>query len=169
MMRREVVLAAGGYHRAYVHCEDYDLWLRLSERTRLASIPEQLLVYRHSEDQVSSRHMLAQASGAAIAWAAHVERLAGRPDPMEKLTALPPIEELDDLFGRLGVGRAVRAKVVAKILHSPVALRSEGYQLLLDHLHDGGGKNGLWRAAARLIKFNEPARALRLAAALATH
>lgn len=30
MARRAVLLAAGGYHRAYRHCEDYDLWLRIA-------------------------------------------------------------------------------------------------------------------------------------------
>jgi hypothetical protein len=169
MMRRDVVLAAGGYHRAYVHCEDYDLWLRLSERTRLTSIPERLLLYRHSYSQVSSRHILSQTTGAAIAWAAHVERASGRPDPMAELAALPPIDKLDELFGRSGIGRAVRARVVGSILYSPVASKDEGYRLLLDHVRSGGGKNGLWRAAARLLKFGKPARALRLAAALATH
>lgn len=167
MMRRDVVRAAGGYHAAYRHCEDYDLWLRLSERTRLASIPERLMLYRHSDDQVSSRHILAQSLGAAVAWAAHVERVAGRADPTEQLAALPPIDQLDALFGRAGVGDAIRAKVVANILHSPLALRGEGLPLLLDHVRHGGKTDGLWRTAGRLVKFGAPARALRLAAALA--
>ncbi|HEX8401094.1 MAG TPA: glycosyltransferase [Allosphingosinicella sp.] len=168
MMRRDTVLGVGGYHAAYRHCEDYDLWLRLSERTRLASIPERLMLYRHSDSQVSSRHILAQTTGAAIAWLAHVERANGRPDPTEQLAELPPLDRLDDLFGRPGVGAAVRAKVAASILHSPLALRNEGYELLLDHVRHGGARAGLWRAAGRLVKFGEPGRALRLAAALAT-
>lgn len=168
MMRRELVLAAGGYRAAYAHCEDYDLWLRLSERTRLCSIPERLLLYRHSAGQVSSRHIVAQAIGTAIAWAAHEERAAGRPDPTEGLVALPPIDELDALFGRPGVARSVRGKAARKLVYSPVALRSTGFDMLLEHLREGGEPDGLWRTAGRLIKFGEPARALRLAAALAT-
>ncbi|HEX8444046.1 MAG TPA: glycosyltransferase [Allosphingosinicella sp.] len=167
MMRRDAVLAAGGYHAGYRHCEDYDLWLRMSESTRLCSIPERLMLYRHSASQVSNRHILAQAIGAAIAWLAHVERREGRPDPTENLATLPPIGQLDDLFGRRGIDAAVRAKVAASIVHSPLALRGEGYQLLLDHVRTGGAKAGLWRTAGRLVKFREPARALRLAAALA--
>jgi glycosyltransferase involved in cell wall biosynthesis len=31
-MRREAVLAVGGYRRALTHAEDYDLWLRLAAR-----------------------------------------------------------------------------------------------------------------------------------------
>jgi hypothetical protein len=98
---------------------------------------------------------------------AHGERRAGRPDPTAELDALPPIEALDGLFGRPGVARAVRDKVARAILHSPLALRGEGFDLLLSHVGDGGDRQGLWRTAGRLIKFGEPARALRLAAALA--
>ena len=46
MLRTGVVRAASGYRGAYRHCEDYDLWLRLSERTKLCSLPERLLLYR---------------------------------------------------------------------------------------------------------------------------
>lgn len=167
MMRRDAVAQAGGYRAAYRHCEDYDLWLRLSERTRLCSIPEKLLLYRHSDAQVSTRHVVAQATGVAIAWLAHLERIAGRPDPTDGLAALPQIGEVDRLFGRAGLGQSVRAKVARNILHSPLALRGDGYDLLLDHVRSGGPQNGLWRTAGRLVKLGEPKRALRLAAALA--
>jgi glycosyltransferase involved in cell wall biosynthesis len=32
MMRRDVIRSLGGYRAAFRHCEDYDLWLRVSER-----------------------------------------------------------------------------------------------------------------------------------------
>jgi hypothetical protein len=167
MMRTNVVREAGGYRAAFRHCEDYDLWLRLSERTKLCSLPERLLLYRHSPAQVSNRHIVAQQVGAAIAFAAHLEREAGRPDPTEGLETLPPIGELDALFGREGVTRAIREKVAKGIVYSRVALRGEGFDLLLDHIRDGGSRDGLWRTAGRLLKLGEPIRALRLATALA--
>jgi hypothetical protein len=166
MMRRDLVLAVGGYRGAYRHCEDYDLWLRLVERTKLCSLPERLLHYRHSLNQVSSRHTVAQQMGAAVAWLAHLERASGRPDPTEGLNEIPPIEKLDDLFGRAGIARAVRAKVAPGIVYSPVALRGDGYKLLVDYVREGGARLGLWRTAARLVKLREPRRALGLAAAL---
>lgn len=166
LMRTDLVRAAGGYRAAFRHCEDYELWLRLSERTRMCSIPERLLLYRFSDSQVSSRHVVAQAIGGAIAWLAHEERLAGRPDPLEGRDSLPAIGELDRLFGRAGIDARVRAKVAPSILYSPVALGGEGYQLLLDHVREGGGADGLWRTAGRLMKLGKPARALKLAAAL---
>jgi hypothetical protein len=38
------------------------------------------------------------------------------------------------LFGREGVTRAVREKVARGIVYSRIALRGEGFDLLLDHI-----------------------------------
>lgn len=168
MMRREIVRAVGGYHRAYRHCEDYDLWLRLSERVPMANLPDRLLHYRQSESQVSNRHAYVQKIGAAIAWEAHVERMAGRPDPTETLEDLPRMEDLDAVFGRNGVFTRVRARVALGILYTPDALRGEGFGMMLDHIRDGGDTDGMWRTVVRLLTLGEPARAARLAATLAT-
>ena len=46
MMRRDIVREVGGYHAAFRHCEDYDLWLRLASVTRLVNVGELLLRYR---------------------------------------------------------------------------------------------------------------------------
>ena len=166
MMRRDAVRAVGGYHRAYRHCEDYDLWLRLSEQVAMANLPERLLLYRQSETQVSTAHAFEQKIGAAIAWEAHVERLAGRPDPTEMLDALPAIDALDALFARAGVSDTVRTKVALGIVYAPAALRGAGLDLILDHIARGGATDGLWRTVVRLVKLGEPARAARLARAL---
>ena len=42
-----------------------------------------------------------------------------------------------------------------------------GYDLVLSHVRDGA-REGMWKTAARLIRFGEPLRAARLAAALPT-
>jgi glycosyltransferase involved in cell wall biosynthesis len=167
VMRRDAVRAVGGYHRAYRHCEDYDLWLRLSENVRMANLPERLLLYRQSETQVSNRHAYVQKIGAAIAWEAHAERMAGRPDPTEWLDALPPMDELDKVFGREGTFRRVREKVALGIVYTPAALRGEGFDLMLAHIHAGGATDGLWRTVVRLVTLGEPRRALKLATVLA--
>ncbi len=167
MMRVDAVRAVGGYHAAFRHCEDYDLWLRLAGVTRLGSLPERLLKYRHTESQVSSRHAVEQQTGAAIAYLAWRERSAGRPDPTATLDRLPPVGELDALFGRAGVDEEVRARVAPRLLYSRIALSSDGYDLLLAHIREGGRTPGLWRTVARLVSLGEPARAARLAATLA--
>jgi glycosyltransferase involved in cell wall biosynthesis len=168
IMRRDVVRAVGGYRAAYRHCEDYDLWLRLGSVTRLANLRERLILYRHSESQVSSRHVVEQQVNAAIAFAAYRERAEGRPDPTDGLDSLPPLDSIDAVFGRAGLSREIRAKVAPNILYSPVALKSDGYDLILNYIRDGGERDGLWRTAARLMTIGEPVRALRMATALAT-
>ena len=169
MMRTEVLRAVGGYHAAYRHCEDYDLWLRLSARTRLANLPDRLLLYRRSPSQVSKRHVLAQQLGAEIARLAHRERLAGRPDPTEHLAELPPLDALDALFGRTGTAREVRARLARGIVYSDRALRGDGFAILTDHVRAGGAHDGLWRTVVRLIAFGQARLALRLALLLIAH
>lgn len=166
MMRRDVVRAAGGYRIAYAHCEDYDLWLRLSAQTRIANLPDRLMLYRHSPGQVSSRHLLALVVNSAVARLAHAERRAGRRDPTDGLERLPPIAALDRLFGRAGVADAVRALAAPAIVYSRPALRGKGLALIRDHVRAGGSRAGLWRTVARLVTFGEPRRALVLAATL---
>lgn len=167
MYRRDVVLSVGGYHKAFRHCEDFDLWLRLADRTRIANLPQRLLRYRHYAGQVSQRHALEQQIGVAVARMAQEERAAGRPDPTETLDALPPLDQLDTLFGRPHVAQEVRGLAARALVYSREAMTGAGYDLLLQHVGEGGSGPDLWRTAARLLRFGEPARALRLAAALA--
>ena len=176
MYRRKLVLGVGGYHGAFRHCEDLDLWLRLASVTRLGNCPEQLLHYRHYADQVSSRHATEQQTGAAVAKLAYLERVAGRPDPTETLDRLPPIDALDALErgvptvvpARHGVAREVRATLAQGLLYSRAALRDEGFDLIIRNLREGGTHAGMWRTVARLVRFGDPARAARLAATLVT-
>lgn len=168
MFRRDVVLGVGGYHAAFRHCEDYDLWLRLASVTRLANIPERLVRYRRYDGQVSARHATEQQIGTAVAQLAWRERESGRPDPTADLDRLPSVEELDALFGRPGVSRAVREQVALGLVYSAPAMKDHGFELLVRHLRDGGRREGMWRTVLRLLRFGEPLRALRLAKTLAT-
>lgn len=167
MYRSDLVRAAGGYHAAFLHCEDLDLWLRLATRTRIANIPERLLRYRRSDGQISTRFSIEQTIGGIVSRLAYHERLAGRPDPTEHLQRLPPIEHLDSLFGRPGMSDGVRTQVVRDLLYSRHALRGDGLELVLDHIRRGGARGGLWRTVVRLLTFGEPRQAARLALALA--
>ena len=174
MIRHDLLTAVGGYRAAYRHCEDYDLWLRLAERTHMANLPERLLLYRYSDTQVSQRHVLAQHYGAAVARLARTERLHGRPDPSDGWPALPPIEALDQAFGRPGIARQVRAEVTRGILFAPDTLAGEGLTLIVAHLKDvaEAGERpvpGLWRAVARLVRNHRPQAAWQLARALIRH
>jgi len=167
MFRRDLVLSVGGYHPAFRHCEDLDLWLRLASVTRIANLPERLLRYRHYSQQVSSRHATEQQVNAAVSRIAYAERKAGRADPTATLRALPPIDDLDALFGRAGVARAVRARVAPGLLYSRAGLGDAGFDIVCRFIREGGRCAGLWRTVARLMLFGYPLRALRLAAVLA--
>lgn len=163
MYRKATVLNVGGYREAYRHVEDYDLWLRLSRVTKLGSLPERLIRYRHYEQQVSSLHSTQQQIGHAVAYLAHLERLAGRDDPTERLSQLPKIGEFDALFGREGVDSAVRARLAKALLYSPTALKGQGFEHILTHIGEGARPDGRWRAVLRLLRIGEPTRACRLA------
>lgn len=46
MMRRQIVLDAGGYRQEFRNAEDYDLWLRLSRVGPLANVSQPVIRYR---------------------------------------------------------------------------------------------------------------------------
>jgi glycosyltransferase involved in cell wall biosynthesis len=90
MMRRAAVLAVGGYREAYRHAEDYDLWLRIAERYRIANLPNRLLLYRQHAAKQSATYAVEQRFATRIAWFAARCRRAGKPDPTSDLIALAP-------------------------------------------------------------------------------
>ena len=175
---REAVLGVGGYRPAFAHAEDYDLWLRLSQVTKLANLPEKLVAYRIYPDQVSSRHLITQAINAAIAWLCHAERLAGRPDPADNAPTassgsasndncakLPAIADLDAVFGP-GAAAYARRRIINRTLFAPEALAHEGWDILLAHAHDVGRDPRLWRLAGRMLRAGLPMAAGKLGVTL---
>jgi len=54
MMRRNVLERVGGYDEALPVAQDYDLWMRMSQHTRLANLPEPLVVRRLVPGRVSA-------------------------------------------------------------------------------------------------------------------
>ena len=55
VMRRELVERVGGYDATFPVAQDYDLWLRLSELTRLANLPDVLVARRLIPERVSAQ------------------------------------------------------------------------------------------------------------------
>ena len=166
LMRRDLVLSVGGYHGAFKHCEDYDLWLRMCSITKLCSLPERLIHYRHSEGQVSNKHVVEQQIGAAISYYAYKEREAGRPDPTTNLETLPPLSQVNDLFGSADAEQIIREKVVPALIYSPRALRTEGFGYIVDFVKSGGNYDKLWRTIGRLVTLGEYRRAAYMAYAM---
>lgn len=55
VMRREALVAAGGYDSARYPSEDFDLWMKLAEMGKLANLSEPLLQYRRHQSALSVR------------------------------------------------------------------------------------------------------------------
>jgi hypothetical protein len=81
--RKAALIAAGGYRLVCEGAEDYDLWLRLSERARLANLPEVLLDYRVHRGQTSAGVNLDQSFAHDLALLAARARRAGGADPFD--------------------------------------------------------------------------------------
>lgn len=86
MMRRDCVLAVGGYRPAFKHVEDYDLWLRLSEKYDLVNLPEPLLRYRIHDSKVSARYAADQIVGRRMAQFSASQRRGGRTDRLNDVS-----------------------------------------------------------------------------------
>jgi GT2 family glycosyltransferase len=92
MMRRQEILAIGGYRPAYEAAEDYDLFLRASEYGRVDNLGTVGVLYRTHAESVSQRHALRQAISADLARITHHLRVAGLPDPTADMVAPPDLD-----------------------------------------------------------------------------
>jgi len=76
MVRREILMEAGGYDESLRTAHDCDLWLRLTFRTRMVSLPEPLLLRRVHDENASGDQLLN-----ARMWLRILEKLArGQPE-----------------------------------------------------------------------------------------
>jgi glycosyltransferase involved in cell wall biosynthesis len=81
MLRRSTLCSIGGYDLRYRAAEDYDLFLRLAERGRLANLGQTLLKYRLHDRSVSHlQRSLQMEEMQTILAAAHARRGSHPPD-----------------------------------------------------------------------------------------
>lgn len=162
MVRTEAVRAVGGYDAMYRHCEDYDLWLRISERYAMANIAQKLLIYRRSAGQVSEKNRFAQAYGSVLAQIAHAERMAGRPDPFAGRVEYPTASELREIFPNPQMIGQIRERVIDSVKYSRVGLTDGGIAMMKAHLRETGEKADFWRTTGRMVKMGMIPQALSL-------
>jgi glycosyltransferase involved in cell wall biosynthesis len=98
MMRKELVLACGGYRRAFLDADDYDLFLRMGERCELANLDKVVLKYRVHANQVSMQNMEHQTMCVLAARAAASLRRSRGVDLTSGVEVITP-----DLLARLGL------------------------------------------------------------------
>lgn len=96
MFRRDAYDRAGGYRRGLNCAEDYDLWLRMSEVTVIANLPEILVRYRIHRASMSSRLTLRLALTATCVRAAQQARLRGEPEPF--VAGVPKLRRAHELL-----------------------------------------------------------------------
>jgi plasmid stabilization system protein ParE len=111
MARRQVLTSVGGYRSTFRHAEDYEIWLRITERYRIANLSERLMCYRRHSHSVSRAHHYEQRLATHVALLCARERRSGRPDPM---TGFKHISLADVL--RLEVEENQRAMIVRSML-----------------------------------------------------
>ena len=80
-MRRAAFDAVGGY-RLRPYAEDYDLWLRLATRFRLANLPAAVVRYRVHPGQISGKNLRQLAACTLAARAAARQRAKSDHDPL---------------------------------------------------------------------------------------
>ncbi len=82
VFRTEAFRAVNGYRRAFAPAEDYDLWLRMAERWKLANLPEPLVKVRRRAQSLSFTNARQQVISRLVAWSASAIRRAGGSDPV---------------------------------------------------------------------------------------
>ena len=87
MFRRACALDAGGYRAVMRHVEDYDLWLRMSERWRIGVTPEVLYRWRAHAGNITARHCLEQERQACVAKICARRRRSGLEERPEETRA----------------------------------------------------------------------------------
>jgi glycosyltransferase involved in cell wall biosynthesis len=132
MLRRDAVMAVGGYRSEYQWAEDLDLFLRLARVGRLANVPEILLDYRqHLRSVNRNRYQTQQKLIARILAEAHAARGLPAPD-MAKLelanyTGLPQFEQVRIWTGfalRQGHLRVARRHAFGALARNPLQLKA---------------------------------------------
>jgi len=101
MIRRSALEAVGYYRPALRQAEDYDLWLRMSDRFALSNLSEVLVQYRVHGESITSRLPQEQEICHRAALASARLRRDGQPDPIDSATELTPL-----ILERLGIGPA---------------------------------------------------------------
>jgi hypothetical protein len=96
LVRRTALEAVGGYRAVTELAEDYDLWLRLSEKFALANMPDVLLDYRVHPGQVSHGVNWRQRFARDASLIAARARRRGDGDPLQGIHA--PLDFDDPLL-----------------------------------------------------------------------
>jgi hypothetical protein len=108
LMRKDAFVAVGGYRRAVVDAEDYDLWSRIADRFQLANLDAVVLKYRIHPCQVTVRKCRQMAFSNLAARAAAASRRCGKADPLDSIREINPA-----VLARRGASEAAEQAALA--------------------------------------------------------
>lgn len=123
VIRKEAFLSVGGYRRLFVAAEDYDLWLRIAQRWRLANLGSVVLKYRIHPGQVSYQKLRQQTLSALAARAFASLRRDGSPEPVISDERITP-----EVLVRLGISQATQQRALAATYAGLIGLMSQASQ-----------------------------------------
>lgn len=124
-MRRNTIMALGGYRLGFDAAEDYDLWLRVAEIGKIANLPQTFLRYRRHGAQIGAVRKLRQSYSHDLALLCSMERRKGRPDPLAQARTNPPYDPDADAFSHApsifaALARGYRALAALEGLDGPL-------------------------------------------------
>jgi hypothetical protein len=173
IMRKEIVVAAGKYRKVLCDADDFDLFLRMAERTKLASLPQPVLLYRVHGSQASIRRMSHQALCVLAARTAFVLRSRGVPDPLSGVDEITPelVRKMgptdEDIFHEAAGEHLHWMALLAKFDTDAALEVIDRLLSLCKSSNSAVGKkvavNGLLKAASIHFQHGRPAKALTLA------
>ncbi len=112
LIRRDMLLAVGGYRSIVPHAEDHDLWLRLADFSKLANLREVVLQYRLHPHQVTVRRYREMSISNLVARAAADSRRETGFDPLDSAKTVTP-----EMLSKLKVSeRQIRAMIASRML-----------------------------------------------------
>jgi hypothetical protein len=107
VIRKEAFLSVGGYRRPFDLAEDYDLWLRIAERWRLANLEAVVIKCRIHPHQASCQKLRQETLCALAARAFASLRRDGSPEPVISDERITP-----EVLARLGVNQATQQRAL---------------------------------------------------------
>ncbi len=100
MIRKEILTHTGLYREYFKYAQDYDLWLRISEKSEISNLPDFLVQYRESAAAISSKLILLQSRYAGVAREMALQRRSRGMDDIQR-EGSPKLTATKDLSTQL--------------------------------------------------------------------
>jgi GT2 family glycosyltransferase len=140
ILRKDVFVSLGGYRRVFAQVEDYDLWLRVAERSAIANLEQVVAKRRIHSNQLSIRAQTQQALCLLAAQAAALARSNRHPDPLDSVSEITPA-----VLGELGITDARLQNAIVS-----------GGRQWIRHMCMAGEYSVALEAAMNLLRSNWP-------------